>query len=74
MPAPTQDAAWATLDPEPRPTARARRAVGAGSSGPCDFPTEWTIAPPGASEGDDWDSGPEAQPAPAVPETTGHIT
>lgn len=74
MPARTQDARLAALDPEPQPTARACRPLGADNSGSCEFPTEWTIAPPGASQDDGWPSGPEVQPASAVPKTTGHTT
>lgn len=57
---------------EPQPAAGARRPLDACDSAACDFPTEWTIAPPGASHDDGSGSGIDVRPEPEVPQMTGH--
>lgn len=59
---------------EPQPAAGACRPGDAGDPAACDFPTEWTIAPPGASDDDGPGSGVDVGPEPEVPQTTGRTT
>lgn len=58
---------------EPMPAADACRPFKADHPAPSDFPTEWTIAPPGASQ-DDSGSGPELSPEFEVPRMAEHST
>lgn len=59
---------------EPQPAAGACGPRDAGHPAACDFPTEWTIAPPGASDDERSGSGLDVGPEPEVPQTTGHTT
>lgn len=58
----------------PQPAAGACRPLDPGEPGACDFPTEWTIAPPGASDDDGPGSGLDVGPEPEVLQSTRHTT